>query len=92
MNARLNAKKLIDDVDEILDDHRVTHSDEHAWQYAQATATQATAQATLALAEQQRIANLIALWTAADSDVESLMRYGVNFAYIIDEIREGLGI
>lgn len=48
--------------------------------------------ATLYLAEQQRIANLIALWTVDETIAESLTRNGVNFAGVLEQIREGLGL
>jgi len=47
---------------------------------------------TAELVKQQRIANLIALWTVSESDAEALTRDGVNFGRMIPEIREGLGL
>ena len=48
--------------------------------------------ATLALVEQQRIANLIALWTVSEEDAELLLRAGVKLGGSIIKIREGLSL
>lgn len=48
--------------------------------------------ATLALVEQQRIANLIAIY-GSEGEVESgYGSKGVDFGFIVDEIRGGLGL
>lgn len=48
--------------------------------------------AMLAVAEQQRIGNLIAVWTMTEDDAVAAVKAGINFGGIITQIREGLGI
>ncbi|MDR6691495.1 hypothetical protein J2X55_002418 [Microbacterium sp. 1154] len=48
--------------------------------------------ATLALVEQQRIANLIAVWMGPDIAVEGLAEDGLSFDAVRDAIREGLSL
>lgn len=53
----------------------------------------AQAEATLALVEQQRLANLIALWMGPDYAVEALEASGeISYDRVRDAIREGLGL
>lgn len=52
----------------------------------------AQAEATLALVEQQRIANLIAMYSGPDDFAIGLARAGVDFAALPDRIAEGLGL
>jgi hypothetical protein len=58
---KANAEKLIDDVDDILDEAGREQFTERQGMLSLIEATRAQALATLYLAEQQRIANLIAL-------------------------------
>jgi len=45
--------------------------------------------ATALLAEQQRLASLVAVWTSNEEDAAAMVRSGgFNFAKILDEIRE----
>lgn len=48
--------------------------------------------ATLAVVEQQRIANLIAVYGAEGSTEAGFVSKGVSFSYVGDQIREGLGL
>lgn len=48
--------------------------------------------ATLALVEQQRIANLIAFYNVSPDDAGVLITAGVSFAEVLRQIREGLGL
>ena len=48
--------------------------------------------ATLAVAEQARIANLIALYRLSEEDAMDFARQGVSFPQVSLAIREGLGI
>lgn len=82
-----DAEKLIGDVDEILDDHRLINSDEAAYLYTQVTATQALACATLALAEQQRVANLIAIVQSEVNFAIPKWATGGPYESLVDEIR-----
>lgn len=68
--AGANAYKLIDDVDSILDGAGRSSFGEREGALALIEATRAQALATLALVEQQRIANLIA-FSIGPNDVET---------------------
>lgn len=58
-----------------------------------ADALVAQAHATLALAEQQRISNLVALYTNPSADVATAMEAsGVSFSGLIRQIKEGMGL
>ena len=48
--------------------------------------------ATLALVEQQRIANLIAIYSGQDWTKATYVNQGIDFKNLIDEIKEGLGL
>jgi hypothetical protein len=48
--------------------------------------------AMLALAEQQRIANLIAIYVAEGSAESGFIGKGFDFGYMADQIKEGLGL
>ena len=48
--------------------------------------------ATLALVEQQRIANLIAIYVADGAAESGFISKGFDFGYMADQIREGLGL
>lgn len=48
--------------------------------------------ATLALAEQQRIANLIAIYVTEGAAESGFIGKGFDFGYMADQIREGLGL
>lgn len=96
--AGANAYKLIDDVDSILDEAGRSHFGEREGALALIEATRAQALATLALVEQQRIANLIALGMYTNADGSRLAQHAVAHPVgeydvaINDEIREGLGL
>jgi len=53
---------------------------------------EAQVHASLYLADQQRIANLIALFSLSDVDAEDMKTCGVNWPVVALEIREGLGL
>ncbi len=59
---------------------------------AAVTATAALVHATLALAEQQRIANLIDIYVTEGSAESGFIAKGFDFGYMADQIREGLGL
>lgn len=48
--------------------------------------------ATLALVEQQRIANLIALFRLNNMDAEDFSKAGVVYSQVLAEIKEGLNL
>lgn len=52
----------------------------------------ATAEATLALVEQQRIANLIAMFNLSEDDASDAADLGFDYLAAAKEIREGLGL
>lgn len=54
--------------------------------------TEAQVHATLALVEQKRIANLIALFTLSDADSADFATHGVDYTHVLLEIKEGLGL
>ena len=70
----------------------------HLGQDAEVVATLAVAEATLALAEQQRVANLIALGTARNPDGSAIRSAALTYpigtwsAAVHPEILEALGI
>lgn len=88
---RANAEKLIDDVDSILDEAGRDHFFERQGALAQIEATRAQALATLALVEQQRIANLIALCDATWANGSAAFPR-LNDAARDAVTREGLGL
>ena len=55
-------------------------------------ATRAQAHATLYLAEQQRIANLIALYSLPEDDAADLVTHGVIYSQVAVDIIESLGL
>ncbi len=61
-------------------------------EYATALLASAQAHASLALVEQQRIANLIAIYGSEGVVEDGYGSKGVDFGFIVDEIREGLGL
>ena len=60
---------------------------------ADLTLKAAQVHAQLALVEQQRIANLVALYTNPSADVATAMEAsGVSFSRLIRQIKEGMGL
>lgn len=54
--------------------------------------TAAQVHATLALVEQQRIANLIAMFSLSEEDASDAADLGFDYLAAAKEIREGLGL
>jgi len=67
-------------------------SEHNAWNYEDRLimATMANSFATLALAHEQRTANLIALWTEPNADITPMG--GINYGNIAEQIKERLGL
>jgi hypothetical protein len=63
-----------------------------SWEETAGLTAIAQVHATLALAEQQRIANLIALFTISDEDAEDFVEHGVAYTQVLLEIKKGLAL
>lgn len=48
--------------------------------------------ATLALAQEQRTRNLIALFQVPDADADDFIEEGISYLDVLNKIREGLGL
>jgi hypothetical protein len=62
------------------------NADQDHYERADHQMQRAQMHATLYLAEQQRLANLIAIWTVSDDDAAQLLKAGVDFGAISKEI------
>lgn len=93
------ARKHLADVEAYENDaHSFRFNDEdgraiQALSHAGISAQSAQVHATLALVEQQRVANLVALYTNPSAEVATAMEAsGVSFSALIRQIKEGMGL
>jgi len=75
---------------DLIDPKRVTRLDTDA--YLNRRVSEAQVHATLALVEQQRIANLIAVYGSTGEVESGYESRTVDFGFFVDQIREGLGL
>lgn len=60
--------------------------------FALAQLAEAQVHATLALAQEQRTRNLIALFQVPDDDADDFIEEGISYLDVLNEIRKGLGV